>query len=215
MERTARRLAGAPLAGTIGEYTFARFKKKVEAFHGAPAPGILIGGYMVVLARSMLPPGTLFEALVETSKCLPDAVQLLTPCSTGNRRMKVVDLGRYALTLYDKVNGKGRRVSIDLQLLADWPEIRDWFMKLRPKREQDTDRLLMEIEQAGEAFLACEPVQIKEPWLQKESIGEIGICPMCREAYPKNHGPCCRGCNGGAPFRPLESGGKGTLSIAS
>lgn len=39
---------------------------------------------MVEMAKARIPEGTLFEAVVETRKCLPDAVQLLTLCSAGN-----------------------------------------------------------------------------------------------------------------------------------
>ena len=86
----------------IGPHTFQEFKDMAAAFHGYPAPGLLIGGYMVEMARAALPEGILFEAVVESRKCLPDAVQLLTPCSTGNNWMKVITLGRYAVSLYDK-----------------------------------------------------------------------------------------------------------------
>ena len=65
----------------IGSYTFQEFKRLAENFHGYAAPGLLIGGYMVEMAKARIPEGTLFEAVVETRKCLPDAVQLLTLCS--------------------------------------------------------------------------------------------------------------------------------------
>ena len=68
----------------IGSYTFQEFKRLAENFHGYAAPGLLIGGYMVEMAKARIPEGTLFEAVVETRKCLPDAVQLLTLCSAGN-----------------------------------------------------------------------------------------------------------------------------------
>ncbi|MDD4731540.1 MAG: formylmethanofuran dehydrogenase subunit E family protein, partial [Desulfovibrio sp.] len=68
----------------IGPHTFEEFTQKAKDFHGYPAPGLLIGGYMVEAARRLLPEEILFEAVVETSTCLPDAVQILTPLSTGN-----------------------------------------------------------------------------------------------------------------------------------
>lgn len=83
----------------IGNYTFNEFRQLAENFHGYAAPGLLVGGYMVEKARKELPKGTLFEAVVESAKCLPDAVQLLTPCSIGNQRLKILNLGRYALSL--------------------------------------------------------------------------------------------------------------------
>ena len=97
----------------IGPYSFEEFKRLAENFHGYAAPGLLVGGYMVELAKRHLPEGTLFEAVVESRKCLPDAVQLLTLCSTGNNWMKIHNLGRYAVSLFDKHTGEGVRVSID------------------------------------------------------------------------------------------------------
>ncbi len=184
----------------MGTYTVEQFKGMARTFHGYAAPGILVGGFMVTLARSMLPPGTLFEALVETPKCLPDAVQLLTPCSTGNRWMKVLDLGRYAVTLCDKFTGEGWRVSIDVERLKAWPEIRAWFLKLKPKKSQDTERLFQEIEEAGESVLSLQAVQVDGTWRSREESGGIAICPRCGEAYPEQHGDVCRACAGPNPY---------------
>ena len=104
----------------IGPYTFEEFKLRAASFHGYPAPGLLLGGYMVAMAHKKIPEGTLFEALVETRKCLPDAVQLLTLCSTGNNWMKIFNLGRYAVSLYDKFTGQGFRVCVDSRYAEPW-----------------------------------------------------------------------------------------------
>jgi len=74
----------------------------VESFHGYAAPGLIMGGFMVDIALSMMPEGVLFEAVSKTRNCLPDAIQLLTPCTIGNGWMRILNLGRYALSLYDK-----------------------------------------------------------------------------------------------------------------
>lgn len=183
----------------IGPYTFQEFKDMAKAFHGYPAPGLLVGGYMVELAKSRLPEGTLFEALVESPKCLPDAVQLLTLCSMGNGWIKVLNLGRYAVTLFDKYTGEGWRVWIDPARLADWPEIAGWYLKRTPKAEQDTQKLFAEIEEAGDAILGAAAVRVNERFLGKGSMGDIGVCPACGEAYPTSDGPLCRGCQGENP----------------
>jgi formylmethanofuran dehydrogenase subunit E len=60
----------------------------VKSFHGYVAPGVVLGGVMVDLARRQLPPEVLFDAVCETRHCLPDAVQLLTPCTLGNGWLK-------------------------------------------------------------------------------------------------------------------------------
>ena len=136
-----------------------------EDFHGCAAPGLLIGGYMVELGKTLLPQGTLFEAVVETSKCLPDAVQLLSLCSTGNKRLHIRDLGLYAVSLYDKLTGVGVRVSVDPARLSAYPEIRGWFLKEKPKQEQDIVALEREIEAAGHGICKARPVRVDKSFL--------------------------------------------------
>jgi len=184
----------------IGIYTFQEFKNKAAEFHGYPAPGLLIGGYMVEMAKAALPEGILFEAVVESKKCLPDAVQLLTLCSTGNNWMKIVNLGRYAVSLFDKYTGVGVRVSVDLDKLEAWPNIKGWFLKLTPKRDQDTEALFREIEDAGDTILRLDRVTVQPHLLGHAHMTRIGACPICREAYPTSDGAICRGCQGEAPY---------------
>ncbi|MBU1042385.1 MAG: trehalose-binding protein [Proteobacteria bacterium] len=184
----------------IGPYTFEEFKDKAAAFHGYPAPGLLIGGYMVELARRDLPAGTLFEAVVETPKCLPDAVQILTPCTIGNGWVRVLNLGRYAVALFDKHTGAGFRVWIDVDKMAPYPEISSWFLKLKPKAEQDTDRLFAEIKAAGASICSMAPIQMADRARKHKGMGRVALCPICSEPYPAPDGAICRGCQGEAPY---------------
>lgn len=194
----------------IGPYTFEEFKQLAANFHGYAAPGVLIGGYMMEKAKSCLPPETLFEAVVETPKCLPDAVQLLSVCSTGNQRLKVHNLGRYALSLFDKYSGEGWRVSLDSEQMKKWPELYGWFFKLKPKKEQDSSRLEEEICQAGDTICKIEPIRIKNRFLGTKKMSGIAVCPICQEAYPVEDGPVCRGCQGEAPYL---AGGENILPL--
>ena len=184
----------------VGAYTFREFRRLAENFHGYAAPGLLIGGYMVERAKRGIPDGTLFEAVVESPKCLPDAVQLLTLCSIGNGWMKIHNLGRYALSLFDKHTGEGVRVSLDPEKMAAWPEIRAWFFKEKPKAEQDVARLEAEIEQAGDSYCKAEAVTVKRRFLGHRHMKAIACCSLCGEAYPAGDGPVCRGCQGEAPY---------------
>ncbi len=184
----------------IGPYTFEEFKEKAAAFHGYPAPGLLIGGYMVEYAKSLLPEGTIFDAVVETGKCLPDAVQLLTLCSIGNSWMKILNLGRYGLALYDKYDGKGVRVWLDVNKLDDWPEIKAWYLKTRPKKEQDTELLFKQIEEAGHTVCSQRPVVMAPYYLQRPPMRSIVSCPSCGEPYPQADGAICRSCGGESPY---------------
>src|ERR1035437_10364352 len=86
----------------IGPYTTEENLKRVKSFHGAISPGALAGGIMLDMAMAKIPKGVLFDVICETSSCLPDAVQLLTPSTIGNGWLRIIKLGRYALNLYDK-----------------------------------------------------------------------------------------------------------------
>lgn len=188
----------------IGPYTFSEFKDRAASFHGYPAPGLLLGGYMVAMAQRHLPEGTLFEAVVESKKCLPDAVQLLTLCSAGNNWMKVLNLGKYAVSLFDKYTGEGFRVYVVLDRLDAYPEIKAWLLKTKPKSEQDSDRLFREIEEAGDSICDIAPIRIRSKFLGHAHMGAIGTCPLCGEAYPAEDGVICRGCQGEAPYTLLR-----------
>lgn len=181
-------------------YSFDEFKALIKDFHGHAAPGLLIGGRMTGLALEHLPEGGPFDAACETFNCLPDAIQLLTPCTVGNGWLKVLDLGRFALILYDKETGSGIRVFLDAAKLAPWSEIRGWFFKEKPKKLQDSVLLAEQIRLAGEGILSHHPVQIKEALLIKRRLGPTALCPLCKEAYPLRHGDLCRACQGDCPY---------------
>jgi formylmethanofuran dehydrogenase subunit E len=159
---------------------------------------------MVEAAKTRITKGTLFEVIVETGKCLPDAVQLLTTCTAGNGRMRICDVGRYALSVYDKHSGEGVRVAMDADRLKGWPEIGNWFLRLRPKHQQDVEQLLGEIEQAGDSIVSVAKVHIRSEYLGKAPKRRIGICPVCREAYPEPDGAICKGCQGEVPYYGLK-----------
>ncbi|WP_028574002.1 FmdE family protein [Desulfonatronovibrio hydrogenovorans] len=184
----------------IGTYNFDEFIEVVRNFHGSPAPGIIIGGMMVDMARENLPPDTIFDAIAETPKCLPDAIQILTLCTIGNGWLKIINLGRYALTFYDKYNGKGIRVYIDLEKLKKWPEIHAWLLKLKPKKDQDFDQLMSQIKEAGQGMFSASPVQVDLDQLSRKKMAGIVICPICQEPFPGNDGAACRGCHGDSPY---------------
>jgi formylmethanofuran dehydrogenase subunit E len=193
----------------IGSHSFDEFLQLVESFHTHIAPGVVLGGIMVEVARRQLPAEVLFDAICETRNCLPDAVQILTPCTIGNGWLKVVNVGRFALTLYDKFQGEGVRVFLDPAKAADWPEINAWYLKLTPKKEQDSQRLLEEIRQAGPEILRWQRVTIRPQFLGRRRRGRIVICPLCREAYPAEDGGICRACQGEPLYLPDGPGEKG------
>lgn len=130
------------------------------------------------------PEGVLYDAVSETAHCLPDAVQLLTPCTFGNGWLRVLPFGIYAVTLYDKATGEGVRVELDNDKLEPYDAIRSWFLKERPKKAQDTERLQAQIKEAGESILSFRKVRIRQDMLGHRSFGAITRCPLCAPTTP-------------------------------
>lgn len=184
----------------IGQYTHEEFMEMATKFHNYPAPGLIIGGYMVELARQGLPEGVLFDAIAETSHCLPDAVQLLTPCTVGNGWLRIVNFGIYAVALFNKHTGEGVRVHLDVDKLGPYGEIRTWFLKQKPKKEQDTDLLQAQIKEAGASILTARPIMVRPEVLGHRGKGAIVRCPLCAEHYPAVFGGICRSCQGESPY---------------
>ena len=189
----------------IGTYTYEEYVQRVISFHGAAAPGLLTGGFIVDMALKNLPEGEFFEAVCETPTCLPDAVQLLTPCTTGNGRLTILDFGRFAVSLYNKTNGAGFRVYIDLEKIKKWPELNSWFLKHKTKKEQDHDLLMSQIKESGYSILSMQRICVVPEQIRREKMGSPAVCPDCGEAYPLKHGKKCRNCNGGSPYIKCEA----------
>jgi formylmethanofuran dehydrogenase subunit E len=184
----------------IGPYSFLEFFEEVRKFHSFPAPGVVLGGIMVEAALKHMPSGILFNALSETHKCLPDAIQLLTPCTIGNGWLSIRNFGRFALAFYDKETGKGIRVCLDPARIEEWPEIKIWYYKLKPKEEVDSEILLDSIHKAGSSLCRLQEIQIQPVLLKKVKRGNRIICPQCLEAYPDDGHGACPACRGGSPY---------------
>lgn len=188
----------------ICTYSYEEYLHLVKSFHGTIAPGLLIGGFMVDLAIKNLPDGELFDAVCETSVCLPDAVQILTPCTIGNGWLSIVPFGKFAVTLYEKYNGKGVRVVLDTKKLESWPEVHDWYLNKKKKHDQDSELLMVQIKEAGHGLLGVQQVQVDPEKVRRKKMRPVDICPVCGEAYPIRDGDQCRSCQGDTPYTAEE-----------
>lgn len=184
----------------ICTYSYEEYLQLVKSFHGNLAPGLIIGGFMVDLAMKNLPDGDYFDAVCETYVCLPDAVQILTPCTIGNGWLSIVNFGRFAVALYEKNSGQGVRVFLDTKKLESWPEIRNWYMKKTKKEEQNKELLLAEIKEAGHGLLGIQRVQVDVQKVRRRKMGPVSVCSGCAEAYPVSDGDLCRSCRGETPY---------------
>jgi formylmethanofuran dehydrogenase subunit E len=180
------------------------YLEEIRKFHGWVAPGVLLGGFMVDYALELVGKEVEADAIVETRFCLPDAVQLLTPCTCGNGWMKVLDWDKFALTLYDKKTREGFRVWLDVDKTAAFPNLHNWFMKRVEKKELPLGVLNQTILEAGREALSAAPVYITH-YYAKIKKGKTGICPSCGEAYTLRQGAICVSCLGEGYYQPIEN----------
>jgi len=156
-------------------------------FHSSPAPGLLIGVFMVDYALDLLgatPDEKLF-AVSETPKCLPDAPQVITHATTGNGRLRVVPIGRFALTMNrvsTEKTAEGFRVYVDQEKIKQFPIVDAWFSNSPAFNKHEQGNALQEqIFTAGRNLLSFEkvrvPVTLKEQW-------KPVTCPSCGETVP-------------------------------
>lgn len=180
-----------PLCGKSAEEALS----EIEKFHGHIAPGLVIGAFMVDFARELIGPDVEADAVVETRKCLPDAVQIFTPCTIGNGWLRVLDWNKFALSLYDKKTRFGYRVWLDIEKSKPYPNLYRWFMHLVSKKELPLDVLLESIFEAGRSALSFCPVRVTGFTADKCKREEI-VCPTCGEAYYSEQGAKCLSCQG-------------------
>ena len=174
---------------------FEEYMGKVAAFHGNTSPGAVLGGIMVTEAQRNLPEGGLYDAISETANCLPDAIQLLTPCTTGNGWMRIVNTGRFSMCLYDKHTGEGLRVFIDPEKIKSYQEINNWFYVLKPKKEQDKDLLLEEIKNHGADILGFQKVNVNLDAFHHDEKS-FNTCKICNEPCLTDKDGVCAACSG-------------------
>ena len=191
---------GIKVKPIILNHTFTEYLDLVKSFHGHIAPGMILGGFMVDLAYRHLPDGEFFDAICETKACLPDAIQILTPCTIGNGWLRIIDVGRFALAFFEKYEGMGIRVYVDPLKMEPFPEIKTWFFKIKSKKLQDQDLLLRELEKAGSLVCGYEELRLDLSLIRGHMREGFAICSQCGESFPLEHGSQCRGCQGQLPY---------------
>jgi formylmethanofuran dehydrogenase subunit E len=160
---------------------------KLAEFHTYPAPGVLIGAFMVDYALELL--GVAADqklyGVCETPKCLPDALQVLAHITIGNNRLKIVPIGKFAITINavsDNPTAEAVRVFVDLEKLKKYPTVDIWYAN-SPAFDKKTmkQKLFDEIFSAGRKILSYErvlvPVKKKKKWTSV-------TCPGCGESVP-------------------------------
>ena len=176
--------AGAPrICGLSPEdYLF-----MLEEFHGHVSPGTTMGGFLVSAAWDLLGDTPYINAVVETTVCLPDAVQLLTPCTLGNGFMQLLDWGKFSLTLYDRQSLQGARAWVEVRDIEAYPLIAQWFLRRAGEGPVDKQEVVREILAGGHALVATRAVRMNSS-LKDEAKYVTGPCARCGEYFPLRQG---------------------------
>lgn len=180
-----------------GKIHLEAFFEEVRTFHGSLAPGVVLGGLMVDWALEETAPCEALDAVVETRKCLPDAVQLLTKCSIGNGWLRILDWGKLAITLYDIETLEGARVHLDLEKAERFPRIRAWAMKEVQKKENPLEPLIEEMISAGRDVLTCRKGVLQVIPNRPTKYFRPLICAECGEGFrysEDSSGGVCMAC---------------------
>ncbi|HOD42866.1 MAG: FmdE, Molybdenum formylmethanofuran dehydrogenase operon [bacterium ADurb.Bin243] len=169
--------------------------EKTLGFHVKNAPGVIMGVYMVDYAYELLDSlypdrdSYVLNAICETRVCLIDAIQVLTGCTVGNKylRLDALDIGRYALTLYNRDTALGFRVYMDLGKIDKnvYPELFAFFNKSRDyksaSRSTLSEKTIDEFYKAERSVLSFQKVKVNLP--AKDDLAPAAVCAICRESF--------------------------------
>jgi formylmethanofuran dehydrogenase subunit E len=157
------------------------------AFHTFPAPGLLIGVFMVDYALELLGADSedKLYSVSETPKCAPDPLQVILHCTSGNHRLRILPIGKFAITVNRGSAGPftdGVRIFVDPVKVKNFPLIHLWFTNDPAfKPGSMTIPLIGEIFKTGRQILSSEHVQVeiipKQKW-------QSSVCTSCREMVP-------------------------------
>ena len=186
-------------------FDYEDFVVRMEEFHGYRSPGILVGALMIEEALKKVGTTPYLNVVTETVVCLPDAVQLLTPCTIGNGFLQVLDWGKFALTAYDRKTLAGNRVWLNYDALVNFPLIHSWFERTSQVNEKPVfEELAKDILEAGSDLVAHQSVRLHQPLKNSQRV-PTGRCPKCGESYPLHFGDVCLACSGEAYYEYLPA----------
>ncbi|EHP83598.1 FmdE family protein [Methanotorris formicicus] len=169
--------------------------EKILNFHGCLSPGALIGIQMFNLANKILKikDGERIYAICETYNCLPDAFQILGGCTIGNKRLKVIDTGKMAVTVNkwgrEGETVRGVRIILDPKKTIKYPKLHAWYLNIE---KVPHDEVILDILNAGEDAYSYEFVDILVPSKSKK---HVKICEICNEPFiQKENEDICPSC---------------------
>ena len=183
--------------------------RQLIVFHTSPAPGVLIGAFMVDYALELL--GVTADeklyGVCETPKCLPDALQVVAHSTTGNNRLRVIPIGKFAVTVNaatQESTAEAVRVFVDLAKLKKYPVIDVWYANSTEfVKATMSETLQQDIFRAGRGILSFERVRVKVAGKRK---WKPVTCPCCGDSIPDYlfQDDKCGGCGSMSYYEKIE-----------
>lgn len=175
--------------------------KFAAKLHGHFSPGVALGIRMgqIGLKKLGLPKGDkrLF-AVVETTLCLADGIQVSTGCTIGHASLHVEDFGKLAVCLARSDTKRGVRIILKKGLQS--PLVEAWMMRKRKLSHETEEELAKELLRLDDSSFIIEEVMV-EPFSEFDE-SEIVACAKCGEllvgtkAVKKQDETLCKACSG-------------------
>ncbi|WP_255678688.1 FmdE family protein [Methanosarcina sp. DH1] len=158
--------------------------------------GALIGIQMLNIARRELDVQDRERIYVtcETKSCMPDPFQILAGATIGNNGLKIVNLGKMAVTVNKQapegVNSiKGVRIILDPEKTKYYPKLHAWFLNTEKLPHTEVVPILLD---AGEKVYSWKFVDVEVPVRKKK---RIQCCESCGEMFIQHDNELlCGGC---------------------
>jgi formylmethanofuran dehydrogenase subunit E len=205
--------------------------RQAEAIHGHLCPYVSLGVKAGQYAMKHLDTGSTgmeeVVAIVECNNCFTDGIQVVTGCTFGNNALIFRDLGKTAVTVALRGNGRGVRLVVRPhhreELFARYPAAGPLFEKVVVQRNATPDELhhfhhiwpamaYKELERPLEESLEVKEVSVKLPSYSR--IFPTVVCSQCGESVMEPRvrlvqgQPTCLSC-AGAEYAELTGQGIG------
>jgi len=146
--------------------------EEVVCFHGHSCPGSMMGYRMAIAGMNAVKAAGINPkeicAIVENNACGVDALQVVTSCTFGKKKIVFQDYGKNVYTLFSMNTKKGFRISLHMKKVPD---------DLQKDREAFT-KYLFEAPDDDILIVSETVVDLEFPKQTRESV----TCNICKES---------------------------------
>jgi formylmethanofuran dehydrogenase subunit E len=171
--------------------------KAAIQFHGHLCPGLALG-YRVAKAalrelKAERPRDEELVAIVENDSCAADAIQYITGCTFGKGNFQFRNYGKHVYTFYNRVTGKGVRISEDYRGFDNDPRFSEIKKRQTLGEDVSAERMAYLMEKAA-AILRADEAEIMtmkpvtSPPPEEATIHGSARCALCGEKFMESRG---------------------------